>query len=74
MVRTSPVAARLLRLLRAVSLIRGAEPASHDRASEGWSCMLLGAQLLAFCGALAVLDAERANPDANITNFGDAVW
>ena len=33
-----------------------------------------GAALLAFCAALAVLDAERSNPDANITDFGDAIW
>ena len=33
-----------------------------------------GSALLAFCGALAVLDAERENPDANITNFGQAIW
>ena len=30
--------------------------------------------LLAFCGALAVLDAERASSDANITTFEDACW
>jgi voltage-gated potassium channel len=33
-----------------------------------------GASLLAFCAALAVLDAERSSPDANITNFGGAMW
>ena len=33
-----------------------------------------GSALLAFCGSLAVLDAERANPEANITSFGDAIW
>jgi len=33
-----------------------------------------GASLLAFCAALAVLDAERASPDANIVDFGDAIW
>ena len=33
-----------------------------------------GSALLAFCGALAVLDAERANPEANITSFGDGIW
>jgi hypothetical protein len=27
-----------------------------------------------FCAALAVLDAERSNPDANITNFGNGIW
>jgi voltage-gated potassium channel len=33
-----------------------------------------GASLLAVCAALAVLDAERSNPDANIVDFGDAIW
>jgi len=27
-----------------------------------------------FVAAVAVLDAERANPEANITTFGDALW
>jgi len=30
--------------------------------------------LVAFCGALAVLDAERASPEANIVTCGDAMW
>jgi voltage-gated potassium channel len=33
-----------------------------------------GAALLAFCASLAVLDAERSNPNSNIKSFGDAVW
>ena len=33
-----------------------------------------GASLLAFCAALAILDAERSSPDANISHFGDAIW
>jgi Ion channel len=33
-----------------------------------------GASQLAFCAALAVLDAERSSPDANISDFGDAIW
>ena len=33
-----------------------------------------GASLLAFCAALAMLDAERSIPDANISDFGDAIW
>ena len=33
-----------------------------------------GALLLAFCAALAALDAERSSADANITHFGDAIW
>lgn len=30
--------------------------------------------LLVFCGSLAVLDAERGHPGANITGFGHALW
>ena len=30
--------------------------------------------LLAFMGALAVLDAEQNAPGANIRHFGDALW
>jgi voltage-gated potassium channel len=33
-----------------------------------------GASLLAPCAALAVLDAEQSTPDANISDFGDAIW
>jgi voltage-gated potassium channel len=33
-----------------------------------------GSLLLGFCGALAVLDAERGRAGANIETFGDAVW
>ena len=33
-----------------------------------------GAALLAFCAALAVLDVERSSPDANTSDFGDAIW
>jgi hypothetical protein len=32
-----------------------------------------GALLLAFCAALAVLDAEPSSPNANITDSGDAM-
>ena len=33
-----------------------------------------GAALLVFCASLAVLDAERSNPNSNIKSFGDGVW
>lgn len=33
-----------------------------------------GASLLALCAAPAVLDAERLSPDANVSDFGDAMW
>ncbi len=32
------------------------------------------ALLVLFCAALAMLDAERHNPSANIRTFGDALW
>jgi voltage-gated potassium channel len=32
-----------------------------------------GASLLAFCAALAVLDAERSSPDAKVSDLGDAI-
>jgi voltage-gated potassium channel len=32
------------------------------------------AVLLVFCGALAMLDAERTDPGAQIRTFGDALW
>ncbi len=32
------------------------------------------AGLVAFVAALAVLDAERRNPEANIVSFGDSMW
>ena len=66
---------RPLRLLRLLAVLR----VLNRRASTGLRGQLAvyvvgGAGLLGFCGALAVLDAERANPDANIQNFGDAAW
>jgi voltage-gated potassium channel len=36
--------------------------------------VIAAVSLLAFMGALAVLDAERADPNANIVTFGDAFW
>ncbi|MPY98521.1 MAG: two pore domain potassium channel family protein [Actinophytocola sp.] len=36
--------------------------------------IVIATALLVVIGALAVLDAERGAPNAEITNFGDAVW
>jgi voltage-gated potassium channel len=60
---------RLLTLLdvlnrRAASSLRGRVAAYVASATS----------LIIFCSALAVLDAERRNPDANITTFSDALW
>jgi Ion channel len=52
-----------------------AEPSGHDQARGRVGIYVAGgASLLAFCAALAVLDAERSSPDANISDFGDAIW
>ncbi len=66
---------RPLRLLRLVALLE----ILNRRASTGLRGRVAiyvagGSALMAFCGALAVLDAERENPDANITSFADALW
>jgi voltage-gated potassium channel len=66
---------RPLRLLRLVPLLnvlnRGASVRLRGRVAV---YVVGGASLLAFVAALAVLEAERASPDANITSFGDAIW
>lgn len=36
--------------------------------------VVAGVGLLGFTAAVAVLDAERSQPDANIKTFGDAAW
>lgn len=66
---------RPLRLLRLVTLLR----VLNRRATIGLRGRVAvyvvgGALLLAFCGGLAVLDAERSNPEANIVTFSDAMW
>ena len=66
---------RPLRLLRLASLLK----VMNRKASTGLRGKVAiyvvgGSAMLAFCGALAVLDAERANPDRNIVSFGDAMW
>jgi voltage-gated potassium channel len=62
----------LLRLLRLVPSLRG----ESGRAVRSRLTIygVATTVLLAFMGALAVLDAEQNAPDANIHRFGDAVW
>jgi len=65
-------ALRILRILTAGRWLftRGERaPISHIGAT-----VIASVMLLAFMGALAVLDAERSAPNANIVNFGDAFW
>jgi voltage-gated potassium channel len=63
---------RLLRLIPLLSVLnRRAQTGLRGRVAI---YVAGGASLLAFCAALAVLDVERSSPDANITDFGDAIW
>ena len=66
---------RALRALRIITagqwlLTRG----SHLAVGRTATAIVIGAGLLAFVGALAMLDAERNDPAASITTFGDAIW
>jgi voltage-gated potassium channel len=66
---------RGLRLLRLASLLAvlNRHAASGLRGKVA-IYVVGGSSLLAFCAALAVLDAERRNSEANIIDFGDAMW
>ncbi|WP_422935510.1 potassium channel family protein [Sinomonas sp. P47F7] len=68
-------ALRPLRLLRLVTLLK----VVHSRAGSALRGKLLlyvlgSASMLIYCGALAALDAEQNDPQANIRTFGDALW
>jgi voltage-gated potassium channel len=66
---------RPLQLLRLIPLLMVINRRAQSRLRGRVVVYVVGgAVLLAFCAALAVLDAERSNPNANIKDFGDASW
>jgi voltage-gated potassium channel len=66
---------RPLRLLRLIPLLSVLNRRAQTRLRGRVAIYVAGgASLLAFCAALAVLDVERSSPDANITDFSDAIW
>ena len=66
---------RPLRLLRLVTLLGVVNRRAGSRLRGRIAVYVAGGStLLAFCAALAVLDAERGSTEANITTFGDAIW
>lgn len=66
---------RPLRLLRLVMLLRFINRRAANSLRGRVAFYVGGATvLIIFCAALAVLDAERSNPSANIHTFGDALW
>ena len=66
---------RPLRLLRLLALVRILDRSVSANLAGRVLVYVGGAAALAVgLGALAVLDAERDAPEANITSFGDALW
>lgn len=66
---------RPLRLLRLVTLLS----VLNRTGSQGLRGRVVtyaagGTALLVLCGALAITDAERGQPDATITGFADGLW
>ena len=66
---------RPLRLLRLVMLLRVLNRSATASLRGKIAIYVVGSSLLLiFCAALAVLDAERHHPGANIETFPDALW
>jgi voltage-gated potassium channel len=69
---------RIVRVIRVVGRMGGAERALRaffaNKATGGLLLVLLIAIMVMEFGSLAILWAERASPDANITTAEDAVW
>lgn len=66
---------RPLRLLRLVTLLTFLQRTAGFAFRERVVVYVAGAStLLVYVSALSVLDAERFEPGATITTFGDAVW
>jgi voltage-gated potassium channel len=68
-------ALRPLRLLRLVTVISVLQSAAGNALRGRVITYVVGSSiLLVYVSSLAMLDAERAAPDATITSFGDALW
>lgn len=66
---------RLVRLLRVLTLLPGMRSTVGDRLRTDIMVYGTGAAvILIYVSSLAVLEAERNAPGANITSFGIAVW
>jgi voltage-gated potassium channel len=71
---------RVFRLYRVYRLMKNVGPKkiintlTKDRAGSALYVLLLMGILVLEFGALGILKAEQANPDANIKNASDAVW
>ncbi|MET0956437.1 MAG: ion channel [Cryobacterium sp.] len=68
----------LLRPLRLLRVVARSRVFAHSAGTAFRAAVLVylsgAAVLVTYIAALAVLDAESSDPDANITSFGDAIW
>ncbi|MGQ4269491.1 potassium channel family protein [Nocardiopsis changdeensis] len=66
----------MFRMLRRFSLVRMLNRSTVGHSMIGKTSVYVtgAAALMVFLSAVTVLDAERGAPDANITEFGDALW
>jgi voltage-gated potassium channel len=68
-------AMRPLRLLKALTVVKSLHRTAGAALRSNIALYAAGAAaILIWIAALAVLDAERGAPGANIENFGDATW
>lgn len=66
---------RPMRLLRLILLLKALNRGAIDTLRGRMAIYVAGGTiLLLVCGSLAVLDAERGHPGANIQSYGDALW
>ena len=65
---------RILRVFRVLLALRGLRGFFTNRAQSTSAYILLLVPLTWYSGAIAVLDAESSNPEASITNIGQALW
>ncbi|TDW15695.1 potassium channel family protein [Kribbella kalugense] len=65
---------RPLRALRAATALARLGRAAITLRGQTIAYVVSAVGLLGFVAAVAVLDAERGNPNANIKTFGDAAW
>ncbi len=65
---------RVLRVFRVLLALRGLKGFLGSRAQATGMYILLLVPLTWYSGAIAVLDAESSNPQASITNVGQALW
>ena len=63
---------RALRVVLALNVI--ARRGGHFARGRVVASVAAAVAVVSFVAALAMLDAERANPEANIRSFGDAAW